>query len=103
MRIVGDSHTIVGESPTAKGAAPRDLTRAGMAVQPVLAEDTARTRSAGWFPRTKRSRENGRDLAQALQEGEEAHADGAPLLGSVHAAFLPMQGVRAAPAPRQRA
>ena len=38
------------------------------------------------------------------QEGSEAHARGLPLLGAIRAAFLPEQGVLAAPAPRlQRA
>ena len=52
-------------------------------------------------PKAMQQRCAGRDFAQARQEGEEAHAAGLPLLGSVYAAFLPMQGVRAAPAPRR--
>jgi hypothetical protein len=39
---------------------------------------------------------SGRDFAQEPQEGEEAHDTGLQLLrSSVHAAFLPMQGVLA--------
>ena len=54
-------------------------------------------------PKAMRERCAGSGFAQARQVGEEAHDAGLPLLGSVYAAFLPMQGVRAAPAPRQRA
>lgn len=37
------------------------------------------------------------DLRPALQEGAETNAAGPPLIGFVHAALLPKQGVRAAP------
>jgi hypothetical protein len=53
-------------------------------------------------PKAMRERCAGSGFAQARQEGEEAHDAGLPLLGSVYAAFLPMQGVRAAPAPRRQ-
>ena len=36
------------------------------------------------------------------QEGSEAHARGLPLLGAIHAAFLPERGVPSAPAPRRQ-
>ena len=39
---------------------------------------------------------------QPPQEGAEAHARGLPLLGAIHAALLPEQGVPSAPAPRRQ-
>ena len=42
----------------------------------------------------------GLDLAPVPLESVEAHAAGHPLSGAIHAAFLPMQGVCVAPAPR---
>ncbi len=42
----------------------------------------------------------GLDLAPVPLERVEAHAAGHPLSGAIHAAFLPMQGVCVAPAPR---
>ena len=39
---------------------------------------------------------------QPPQEGSEAHARGLPLLGAIHAACLPEQGVPSAPAPRRQ-
>ena len=42
----------------------------------------------------------GSDLAPVPLERVEAHAAGHPLSGAIHAAFLPMQGVCVAPAPR---
>jgi hypothetical protein len=41
-------------------------------------------------------------MAQASQKGEKDPAAGLPLSGFIHAAFLPMQGVCAAPAPRRQ-
>ena len=42
----------------------------------------------------------GLDIAPVPRERVEAHAAGHPLSGAIHAAFLPMQGVCVAPAPR---
>ena len=39
------------------------------------------------------------DRSTAPSQGSEAHARGLPLLGAIHAAFLPEQGVPSAPAP----
>ena len=39
---------------------------------------------------------------KAPKEGEKAPAAGLPLSGFIHAAFLPMQGVCAVPAPRRQ-
>ena len=56
--------------------------------------------SSGLSPTWGASGSVGLDIAPVPRERVEAHAAGHPLSGAIHAAFLPIQGVFVAPAPR---